>query len=321
MPPSYLVSHTFLGKPCGKGINPVLQQRLIAVEQELESMFDQLPDDERIDPITGEPVDSYISWCGLSEPIIGWRSKASYHSSGSACDFNYTTNPYIATRSPQGEKTVYGGEAAGASLQTVRQQATEVYDRAMQFIYTPDYQADVSARQPEETTSDVYDRFSAASEALRGYLRFALATDSVRVNRKAISSVEQASADDLLQLIPEPERLSQEFALSLLRDYMESSDFQDTHPDWPYTPEEQFDRILRDYELVRIPMVFGTPSARPDATRNPAAYGFLNLRKELVISLCDTGQLRWGACDLGVRESGDIQHFDLGSDGGYPREN
>jgi hypothetical protein len=80
---------------------------------------------------------------------------------------------------------------------------------------------------------------------------------------------------------------------------------------WTITdPELLYYTVLRDYERVRVPMVFGHPSARPGATRNPAA-GFLDLRKEMVVAMCDVARLRWGACDFGDT-SGDIMHFDLG---------
>jgi hypothetical protein len=39
--------------------------------------------------------------------------------------------------------------------------------------------------------------------------------------------------------------------------------------------------MLRDYELVRVPMQRGEPSASPKGTRNPAR-GFLHMRREFV---------------------------------------
>ena len=40
--------------------------------------------------------------------------------------------------------------------------------------------------------------------------------------------------------------------------------------------------------------------------------GFLSLRREVVVTLCDVGRLRWGAGDFGA-ESGDMMHFDQGT--------
>jgi hypothetical protein len=56
---------------------------------------------------------------------------------------------------------------------------------------------------------------------------------------------------------------------------------QKSHPGWPYSPREQYFRMLRDYELVRVPMQRGEPSASPKGTRNPAR-GFLHMRREFV---------------------------------------
>src|SRR5262249_60655411 len=74
----------------------------------------------------------------------------------------------------------------------------------------------------------------------------------------------------------------------------------------------------------RIPMVIGNPSPTPVRTRNPAR-GFMNIRSEIVVALCDQG-LRWGACDFGVSpdessQNIDMMHFDLADDGGFPRIN
>ena len=87
---------------------------------------------------------------------------------------------------------------------------------------------------------------------------------------------------------------------------------------------EQYLRMLRDCEQVRIPMEIGNPTATPLRTRNPAR-GFMDLRSEIVDALCEQG-LRWGACDFGVSgsgssENGDMMHFDLPDDGGFPRVN
>ena len=55
-------------------------------------------------------------------------------------------------------------------------------------------------------------------------------------------------------------------------------------------------RMLRDYELVRVPMQRGEPSASPKDTRNPAR-GFLHMRREFIEAMVDVGELRWGLVD------------------------
>lgn len=61
-------------------------------------------------------------------------------------------------------------------------------------------------------------------------------------------------------------------------------------------------------------MQFGPVSLAPGSTRNPA-NGFLDLRQEVMFALAADpplpGVMRWGVCDFGVSESGDVQHFDF----------
>ena len=69
-------------------------------------------------------------------------------------------------------------------------------------------------------------------------------------------------------------------------------------------------QIAADYVALRTPLVIGAPSLAPKIARNPAR-GLMSLRRPVVVALCDVGGLRWGACDFGRLESGDIMHFDL----------
>jgi hypothetical protein len=69
-------------------------------------------------------------------------------------------------------------------------------------------------------------------------------------------------------------------------------------------------QVAEDYAALRTPLVIGAPSLAPKIARNPAR-GLMSLRRPVVVALCDVGGLRWGACDFGRLESGDIMHFDL----------
>ena len=69
-------------------------------------------------------------------------------------------------------------------------------------------------------------------------------------------------------------------------------------------------QIAADYVALRTPLVIGAPSLAPKIARNPAR-GLMSLRRPVVVALCDVGGMRWGACDFGRLESGDLMHFDL----------
>lgn len=310
-PPDYLEAHSFLGSACDKGVNPVMAQRLAQAEAAIVAVYEALPEDERIDPATGLGRATFGHWCAIREPHHSWRPGRSHHSAGAAIDVNYTTNPYIATRTG----AVYGGEAAGSGLNGVRKSAVAVYDRAMDFVYGSGSTADVAARRTGESTQSVWDRFSMASGALQSYLTVAFLADRPTISRPPIPDVESVDPSTLDQ-IPSSELRPQPEAFELIADLLSSDFFAKSHPDGAPDPVALYYRILRDYELVRIPMVIGNPSYSPGKTRNPAR-GFLDLRPEIVIALCDAG-MRWGASDFdGGPSNGDMQHFDLADNGGY----
>ncbi len=153
--PGYLVDFTFLGWSCAGGVNPIMKARLQAVQADLQATFDGLPVDQKVNPITGDPATTLREWSGIRQPHGCWHPRGGKHSSGSACDINYNTNPYIATRTQGTDRrgnptTTYGGEAAGSGLQTQRHAATDVYDRARAFIGASQDRADVGRRQQGE---------------------------------------------------------------------------------------------------------------------------------------------------------------------------
>lgn len=312
--PSELIDNaSFLGNGIGGGINKTMRDRLTQVENHLKTVYDALGPNHPDRVHFGGKQKTLREWSEVTV-VNGWRKgSTSFHASGSAVDINPELQPYIATRSQVKGATVYGGEAAGASLQAERKAATEVYDRAMQFIFNKDT-ADVSERRTGETTKDVYKRFSDTSRALSYYFRYAMLETPTRVKRKPIQNIEKASEADLLTDIPTTERRAEADAISSIQTHMDEN-FTKTHPNWTLTPRETYFRMLRDFEHVRIPMQHNTAEARPPETRNPTR-GFLHLKPEVVEALVDVGRLRWGIADLGSTTSGDVHHFDLGNHGG-----
>ena len=153
--PSFLIATTFLGQPCGSGsthgVNPEMQVRLRAADDAVQAIYDALAPDERVDPSTGRGNASFSQWAGISRPHVCWRPNLPHHSAGAAIDVEAPANPRIMTR----------GDVLA------------VYDRAVQFM-TPSAAGDVRERQPGESTASVWTRFKAVSDALAGYVRFAV---------------------------------------------------------------------------------------------------------------------------------------------------
>jgi hypothetical protein len=301
--PDDLVSHTFLGQPCVGGISSALRERLILVEQQLQSVF--ASDPGPINSLTGEPTSDFFSWCGIREPHGGFRENQGFHATGAAIDINYHTNPYIVTQS--GENL--GGEAAlkvnaPDKWRQIRQASVDAYSRAIQFdsLTSGEISAfDVSGRHTSESTSVIYARFMFVSNAIRKYLGVAFQQSLTEINRPAIVDPGTLSLEELLARIPDTERRNEQEVRDQLGQILA-----------PGTEvQEQYRLILLDYEMLRVPLVIGSPIANPQLTRNPA-NGFLDLRQEIVLALCDDpGRLRWGISDFGASESGDVMHFDL----------
>ena len=314
-PAELIDNFRFLGNTVGGGINETMRDRLVKVEARLQQVYDALGPNHPDRVEFGGAQKTLGQWSGVNS-IRGWRpsKSSSYHTSGSAVDINYDLQPYIATRTEEGGTTHYGGEKAGSHLQAQRRAATDVYDRAVRFVFRGATGADVSARRKGESTASVYKRFHQTSRALSYYFRHAFLEDPTAVKRQPVADIEGASDAELLKAIPLTERRAEGEAIEMLTHYMDA-DFRQHHPDWTLSPRETYFRMLRDYEHVRIPMQRGDPAARPTNTRNPTR-GFLDLKQEVVEALVDAGNLRWGAADLGHGSSGDVHHFDLGNHGG-----
>lgn len=212
-------------------------------------------------------------WHGVHS-VGGYRKAAAYHGKGLAIDVDYTLNPYVATRTDG----TLGGEAAGAHL-GVRRAAVEACDRAC----GGPGKAALHARRKGESTAQVFDRFEAVSAAVRAYFAPYFGSVARTIRRRPVPRFALAPLDAFAPLAPE---LLPGVKLS----------------DVPL-------QVLRDYEGFRIPTVVGAPSTSPAETRNPVR-GLMNLRRPVVIALCDVGGLRWGMSDFGKGSSGDGMHFD-----------
>ncbi|WP_328615194.1 hypothetical protein OHS18_47070 [Amycolatopsis sp. NBC_00355] len=305
MSPGYLTGadFRFLGQPMrpGQGVNPVLAEVLTAVEADLAG-----------------------SDSSLTESIVGWRSRNGLHASGSAVDLNVTQIPYIVTRTG----STLGGEAAAEGQQAMRQRAVEVYDRAVAFFIGTGQRADVSIRV-HDSIEVTYDRFRLVSDALVFYLSWAVSAVPVEVNRPPIPGVETlGDFDPAFDRIDPARELARprDEAIAGIAALFADPDWAALHSGLP-TPEAQYFQMLRDYELVRIPMLYGNPANPVTKTRNPA-HGFLQLSRELVCSMINTGnrvlgkrgKMRWGASDFEAHQSGDVMHFDLGTHAGFAPE-
>jgi len=100
-----------------------------------------------------------------------------------------------------------------------------------------------------------------------------------QVQRAPIANVETVPEATLLEQIPLTERRNQATAVAELENFMRgprASGIIEFNPYYPLTPDQQDIRMLRDYELVRVPMQFGNVSTRPPspATQPTASSTF-----------------------------------------------
>ena len=153
-----------------------------------------------------------------------------------------------------------GGEAEGAALVTERQNAADVYDRAVRFtLYAPNAMsltAPMHVRASGESTSAAYRRLRGVAQAMNRYFRYAMLEDPIEVRRRPIANIETGTEAELLAAIPLTERRDETRAtgdLDALMGTRFSPDWARTHGGWGLTPRQTYFRILRDYEHARIP--------------------------------------------------------------------
>ena len=310
--------NTFLDMHVDGAMSDALVSRLDAAEQYLRFRWEG----------EGSPG-TLAQWCGV-------RSMTAFHGGNVAIDINPETSPYFVTRSEVNGHTAYGGEVnhnTGFHLSFFDREAiARACDNAVRLAGGSD--ADLSIRRPGESTAEVYDRFSVASEALKRYLGVLFRPDGPRrIGRARVPSPGSAGLDELLQAIPETgpdaeRRIEADAVLALFQLFVGGDSPLLLTPVLPDDALRAWRQMLCDYELVRTPMAFGNAGPilgpPPAVTRNPLR-GFLDLNRELVIALCDEwvappqtpdvaipgANLAWGACDLGPDESGDMMHFQL----------
>ncbi|WP_166351888.1 hypothetical protein [Phytoactinopolyspora limicola] len=254
-----------------------------------------------------DTIEPFEKWCGFHEPHRGYRRGGGHHGTGRAIDFNYDTNPYIVTRTGQ----TLGGEAAAHDQPEMRQRAIEVCDRAVRLAFTSSDRADLSIRV-NDSIETTYNRFATVSNCLVDYFAYIFSDHLTTIRRPPIPRVHTLfDGDPAFQQIRANEiSVDKDHAVFQFETLFSDPHWQEAHPGW-MSAEEQYWQMLRDYEMVRIPMLRGDPRRPITETRNPAR-GFLDLRGEVVCELVRTGRMRWGASDFGARASGDIMHFDLG---------
>jgi hypothetical protein len=316
-----LINRTFLGKNCDGGVSTAMNAKLTATEVALSALW-------TADVVAGRFAGTLADWAQLRQNH-GAAHPGGQHTAGDAMDVNYQTNPYIVTRTPTAAgRVVYGGEApsplgtpVSAALHAARLRATVVFDRAVAFVTTSTSLASVSARAAAEPTLSVLQRFGIASNALARYLQLVFVptlpttlTVPAHVTHAPVANAARASLATLLAGIPAAARLPDATVRANIAAALADPLFVPNHPGWSTNVDFWYTQILRDYEVVRIPMQFGAVSLAPASTRNPA-NGFLDLRSEVILALASDpplpGVMRWGICDFGSAASGDVQHFDL----------
>jgi hypothetical protein len=213
--------------------------------------------------------------------------------------------------------------------------AVEAYDHAMVFVFGDGKTADVSqyrSDNPSESHVEMDNRFQTVSGALMQY--FGMAYDLRSKTPKSLIGSDVHAPVSL-------DEFKKRFLLLWDEDPAEPDSFQKLHPSWagPMKSGQDaflaafYQQIVNDHEALRPAMVHGTlafdgDDGDPDpstpklinpskvvlsagGTRDPC-YGFLDIRSEIVVSLCDIADIRWGGCMFGAGSNGDMMHFDLG---------
>lgn len=264
----------------------------------------------------------FKKWCGVAD-LVGWQFRGGQHSRGSAIDIEPTFNPYVATKSGDtfgGEQYVEEGlPHTNKKITRIRERAFKAYTNAWRTRFGGTTEPNVSAFRAQkpnenETVAEAYDRFFDAHNTLVAYF-------DLVYSGKTATSLPATTTRPLRELgtfqNPQPGTF---FGMaSLYRGgYL---------PKLPSNEKELLElheQVQADYAALRLVMVTGSLSNAKDnpgfassglnfeLSRDPAR-GFLRIRKPIAVILREH-LARWGAIDFGPNASGDIMHFDRGSE-------
>lgn len=280
----HIVNPTFLGQTFDRGIHEVLAAKLRKVENELLQLHKGLTPAE-----LGNKL-------GVSMPHHGGRTRgSSMDAFGLAVDINYEGNPWVA-----GDSTRGMGIANTYFIEAMRHAALLILGKKISF--TPKFLRDLGiletiqdlpkgSEKYSSVTGYVYDQLKPLDETFRTYLGLA---GNLKGIEQILSKRKEERTAGVFKLVSETEHAAAER--------------------WQETIKTDLKRMNGCREERK-----GEIKCRSNfeidhkGCRDPLK-GFLNLDRDLVISLRETAGLAWGAVDFGDA-SGDMMHFDCRVEG------
>jgi len=298
---------TFIGHSVKDGVHSIMAEALGRTEAALKvKLGDALadPDAQRTLATKGVTDNSPASlgkWLGIRQPHTGWRGgKAQgYHRYGLAIDINRDLNAWHAVRTGQH----IGGEGTALEKASFDRQALVIIDRANLFMRKSraELQAvDKGLADRPGAAEAVALKSGDASKAVAEYFQLVFVGDDALLQW-------DARAVDGVKLPSNLTELSEEKAIHNIDGIIQS-----IHGGaWARTSAVMREQIRKDLFPLARQMSKDTMSAAPKQTKNPT-NGFFNIDAKLAEALAQAGRLVWGACELGVSQSGDAMHFDTG---------
>ncbi len=233
--------------------------------------------------IGGDPAD--IDW-GVSS-IGGFRAAEGWHGWGLAIDINYASSPYIMHERGEGK---------------LDSELAPVYERIAQFQCSRPsvIPKDITQGSPGAArTGDLYDKLREESDAMVDYFT---AMQDLDVLKSVIAG--KPSNTDWTPITGSSNTPgAEEMQALMMSDYVTLSGRSGPAIAGKTYPSAK--TVKRDDGKAADRPFAGDPTARGPE------FGFLSIRREIVVALSAQG-LRWGAIDFGG-ESGDVMHFDDGN--------